>query len=68
MESLTSSPIVQPPNWSLSFELMCDASDYVAGAIHRQTDGRASHVIYHASRTLDNTKCNYLMAEKELLA
>ena len=24
----TSSPIIQPPNWSLQFELMCDASDY----------------------------------------
>ncbi|KAH9658353.1 hypothetical protein KPL70_023455 [Citrus sinensis] len=25
---LTSSPIIQAPNWSLPFELMCDASDY----------------------------------------
>ena len=30
---LTSSPIIQPPNWSLPFELMCDASDYAVGAV-----------------------------------
>ena len=28
-----SSPIIQPPNWSLPFELMCDASDYAVGAV-----------------------------------
>ena len=28
---LASSPIIQPPNWSLPFELMCDASDYTVG-------------------------------------
>ena len=30
---LTSAPIMQPPNWSLPFELMCNASDYVVGAV-----------------------------------
>ncbi|XP_027181752.1 uncharacterized protein LOC113780137 [Coffea eugenioides] len=25
-ESLTSAPVVQPPNWSLPFEIMCDAT------------------------------------------
>ena len=29
----TSLAIVQPPNWSLPFELMCDASDYTIGAV-----------------------------------
>ncbi|RVW14771.1 hypothetical protein CK203_091036 [Vitis vinifera] len=28
---LTIAPIVKPPNWSLPFELMCDASDYAVG-------------------------------------
>ena len=26
---LISAPIVQPPDWNLPFEIMCDASDYV---------------------------------------
>ena len=30
---LTTSPIVQPPNWTLSFELMCDASDKAVTAV-----------------------------------
>ena len=25
--------MVQPPNWSLSFEIMCDASDLAVGAM-----------------------------------
>ncbi|CAM8934256.1 unnamed protein product [Rhodiola kirilowii] len=31
--ALTSAHIIQPPNWELPFELMCDASDYAIGAI-----------------------------------
>ena len=27
-KTLSSAPIIQPPNWSLPFEIMCDASDY----------------------------------------
>ncbi|CAL2239399.1 unnamed protein product [Prunus armeniaca] len=30
---LTSAPIIMAPDWSLAFELMCDASDYAIGAI-----------------------------------
>ena len=30
---LTSTPIMQPPDWTLPFEIMCDASNYVVGAI-----------------------------------
>jgi hypothetical protein len=26
--ALRSAPIIQPPNWNLPFEIMCDASDY----------------------------------------
>ncbi|XP_070667591.1 uncharacterized protein [Malus domestica] len=32
-EKLTSTPIIAPPDWSLPFELMCDASDYALGAV-----------------------------------
>ncbi|XP_040934449.1 uncharacterized protein [Gossypium hirsutum] len=30
---LISAPIVQPPNWTLPFEIMCDASDLSVGAV-----------------------------------
>jgi hypothetical protein len=31
--SLVSAPIIQHPDWSQPFEIMCDASDYAVGAI-----------------------------------
>ena len=31
--ALISAPIVQPPDWNLPFEIMCDASDDVVGAM-----------------------------------
>ena len=32
-KALISAPIIQPPDWSLPFEIICDASDYVVGAV-----------------------------------
>ena len=51
---LTSSPIIQPPNWDLPFEIMCDASDYAVGAVLGQRLDRVPYVIYYASMTLNN--------------
>jgi hypothetical protein len=52
-EKLISAPIMQPPDWNLPFELMCDASDYAVGAVLGQKLGKESHVIYYASKTLN---------------
>ena len=65
---LTLSPIIQPPNWSLPFELMCDASDYAVGAVLEQRVDWIPHVIYYASMTLNDTQLNYSTTEKEMLA
>ncbi|CAN6544176.1 unnamed protein product [Malus baccata var. baccata] len=67
-EMLTSAPIIVPPDWSLPFELMCDASDYALGAILGQRKEKRPHVIYYASRTLNDAQLNYSTIEKELLA
>ena len=50
---LATTPIVQPPNWALLFELMCGASDKVVGAVLGQRARKVPHVIYYASITLD---------------
>ncbi|XP_073138515.1 uncharacterized protein [Henckelia pumila] len=34
-DSLTSAPIIQPPDWTKPFEIMCDANDYAIGALGR---------------------------------
>ena len=31
--AVTKAPILQPPNWSLPFEIMCDASDFSVGVV-----------------------------------
>ncbi|CAN6707379.1 unnamed protein product [Malus baccata var. baccata] len=67
-EMLTSAPIIRPPNWSIPFELMCDASDYALGAVLGQRKDKQPHVIYYASRTLNDAQLNYSTTEKELLA
>jgi hypothetical protein len=39
-EALISTPIIQPSDWSLPFEIMCDASDYAMGGVLEQTKDR----------------------------
>ncbi|CAN6718953.1 unnamed protein product [Malus baccata var. baccata] len=67
-EMLTSAPIIRPPDWSIPFELMCNASDYALGAVLGQRKDKQPHVIYYASRTLNDAQLNYSTTEKELLA
>ena len=64
---LTTTLIIQPPDWSLPFELMCDASDYVVGIVLSQRVDKVSHAIYYTSRTLNDAQLNYSTIEKELL-
>jgi hypothetical protein len=32
-KALISEPVIQPPDWHLPFEIMCDANDYDVGAV-----------------------------------
>ena len=59
---------IQPPDWSLPFEIMCDASDYVVGAVLGQRKDKKPYVIYYTSKTLNNAQNNYTTTEKKLLA
>jgi hypothetical protein len=65
---LTSAPIIKPPSWGAQFEIMCDASDHAVGAVLGQRIDKLPHVIYYASRTLNDAQLNYLTTGKELLA
>ncbi|CAM8934263.1 unnamed protein product [Rhodiola kirilowii] len=66
--ALTSAPIIQAPDWTQPFEIMCDASDYAVGAVLGQRKEKKPVVIHYASRTLDAAQQNYSTTEKELLA
>ncbi|KAL2251705.1 UNVERIFIED_CONTAM: Gag-Pol polyprotein [Sesamum indicum] len=67
-DSLTSAPVIRPPDWNHPFEIMCDASNHAIGAVLGQKIGKDPHVIYYASRMLDSAQSNYRTTEKELLA
>ena len=67
-KTLTSTPINQPPNYGLPFKIMCDASNYAMGAVLGQRVKKLPHVIYYASKTLNDAQLNYSTTEKELLA
>jgi hypothetical protein len=67
-KALISALIIQPPDWSLPFEIICDASDYAVGAVLGQTKDRKHHAIAYASKTLLGPQLNYATTKKELLA
>ena len=46
---------------------MCDASDYAIGAVLGQWFDKQPHLIYYASKTLNNAQLNYFTIEKEFL-
>ena len=65
---MVSAPIVVAPDWDISFELMCDASDYAIGVVLRQKRERIFQVIHYAGRTLNDAQLNYATTKKKLLA
>ena len=67
-KALISAPVLQPPNWEQSFEVMCDASNFAVGAVLGQKKEGKPYVIYYASKLLDDAQINYTTTEKELLA
>ena len=67
-EKLVSAPIVVAPNWSLSLEIMCDASNHVIKAVLGQSHNKYFQPIYYASKTLTDAQKNYITTENELLA
>jgi len=66
-EALISAPIIEPPNWSLPFEIMCDASDYAVGVVLGKTTNKMYHAISYASKTMTEAQLNYATTEKEPL-
>ena len=67
-KALISAPIVQPPDWNLPFEIMCDASDFAVGAVLGQRIDKKFNIIHYASKILDSAQKNYATTEKEFLA
>src|SRR3954468_18104882 len=63
-KALITAPIVQPPDWNLPFEIMCDASDFSVGAVLGQRVDKKLNVIHYASKTLDSAQRIMLLPRK----
>ena len=66
-KEITSVITIQPPNWTIPFELMCDASDHAPRAVLGQRVDKKPPVIYYTSRSLNDAHLNHTTTEKELL-
>jgi hypothetical protein len=66
-KALILAPIIQPSNWKLSFEIMCDVRDFAVGAVLGQTKDKKHYAISYASKTLFVPQLNYATTKKELL-
>ena len=67
-QKLVSALIIVAPDWTLLFEVICDASDFTIGAVLGQRKAKIFHAIYYSSRTLNEAQLNYTTTENEFLA
>ena len=67
-KELNFAPIITSLDWLLPFELMCDASDSAVRAVLGQKKEGRMHIIYYASKLLNEVQINYATTKKELLA
>jgi hypothetical protein len=51
-KALISASVIQPPDWHLPFEIMCDANDYVVGAVLSQSKDKKHYAISYTRKTL----------------
>jgi hypothetical protein len=67
-QALLNAPIIKPTNWRKSFDLFCEASNEVVGAVLCHNNGDELNIVHHSSRTLNEAQRRYPIAEKELVA
>nr|GEU96949.1 hypothetical protein [Tanacetum cinerariifolium] len=67
-KKLTEAPSLVAPDWDLSFEIMCDASDYVVGAVLGQRKTKHFQPIHYERKTIMDAQAHYTTMGKELLA
>ncbi|XP_070018010.1 uncharacterized protein [Nicotiana sylvestris] len=65
---LTTTHIITAPNWSLPFELICDTNEVAVEAVLGQRVNKIFHMVYYASKTMNDAQVNYMVTIKELLA
>nr|GEU46824.1 DNA-directed DNA polymerase [Tanacetum cinerariifolium] len=67
-KKLTKALILVVPDWNLPFKLMCDASDFMIGAVLGQRKTKHFQPIHYASKAITEAQIHYTTTEKEMLA
>nr|GEV97964.1 reverse transcriptase domain-containing protein [Tanacetum cinerariifolium] len=67
-KKLTKALILVVPDWNLPFKFMCDASDFVIGAVLGQRKTKHFQPIHYASKTMTEAQIHYTTTEKEMLS
>ena len=67
-DNLVYAPVIISPDWSKSFEVMCDASGVSLGVVLGQRRDKILQPIYYESKALNEALKKYNVTEKELLA
>ncbi|GJS18178.1 reverse transcriptase domain-containing protein [Tanacetum coccineum] len=67
-KKLTEAPIIVVSDWNQPFELICDASDFVIGAVLGQRRSKHFQPIHYASKTMTEAQIHYTTTEKEMFA
>nr|GEW99694.1 reverse transcriptase domain-containing protein [Tanacetum cinerariifolium] len=67
-KKLTEALILVVPDWNLPFELMCDASDFLIGAVLGQLKTKHFQPLHYASKTMTEAQIHYTTTKKEMLA
>ena len=58
-KALVTAPVIQPLDWNLPFESMCDGSEYAVGVVLGQRVDNKLNVIHYANKSLDDAQKNY---------
>ncbi|GKA56954.1 reverse transcriptase domain-containing protein [Tanacetum coccineum] len=67
-KNLTVAPTLVALDWDLPFEIMCDASNFVVGAVLGKRKTKHFQPIHYASKTMTDAQAHYTTMEKEVLA
>nr|GEY67544.1 retrovirus-related Pol polyprotein from transposon 17.6 [Tanacetum cinerariifolium] len=67
-KKLTEASILIVHDWNLPFKLMCDASNFVIGAVLGQRKTKHFEPIHYASKTMTEVQIHYTTTEKEIMA
>lgn len=65
-EVLSTTPVLQGPNWEFPFYIHTDTSDHAIGAVLGQKLDSIEHVIYYINKNLQGAEYNYTIIEKEM--